>query len=370
MTSITKLPDGRYKARPIIEGKKHYIVKDTKGAVARDVAKLQEQAYRRRLGLPGAEERPEDVTLNQLCDRFLAQYGRSERSKRTIEERLLYGRRAFGDALIRELTPDGLAAWYASMTRADGTTPLGVAGRYAAWRTLRQVLRFAVRRRLLYENPTDDVEIASPRARPVRPFESWAEIHRVAEFATTYGPLIRFACATGLRPQEWMALEWQHIDPQRGELRVEQTIRSGKIAEETKTEESRRVVKLQREALDALAELPRPVRGGLIFPSPNGKPWNLSNFRRRIWKPALEAAGVEYRAVDQTRHTFATLALAAGAELAWVSRQLGHTKLQTTLKHYARWLPETEERNLAALDAFAAKNRTETGQSEEATSDA
>jgi integrase len=48
------------------------------------------------------------------------------------------------------------------------------------------------------------------------------------------------------------------------------------------------------------------------------------------------------------------IALAAGADLYWVSKQLGHANISTTLKHYARFLPAVDERNLKLLDEFAA----------------
>ena len=57
---------------------------------------------------------------------------------------------------------------------------------------------------------------------------------------------------------------------------------------------------------------------------------------------------------SQMRHTLATLALAAGADIYWVSKQLGHINIQTTLKHYARFLPAVDKRNLKGLDEFAA----------------
>jgi integrase len=178
----------------------------------------------------------------------------------------------------------------------------------------------------------------------------------VAAAAGRYGPQIRFACATGLRPQEWQAVEWNAIDFNRRELRVEQTIRSGTIARAAKTEGSLRVVRLTPPALEALADLERPISGGLIFPAPAGGHWsNLSNYRNRIWRPALEAAGVEYRALDNTRHTYATLAIAAGIPVEWVSHQLGHTNIQTTLRHYKRWLPSEDDVYLARFGAFAAQ---------------
>jgi hypothetical protein len=71
----------------------------------------------------------------------------------------------------------------------------------------------------------------------------------------------------------------------------------------------------------------------------------------------LSSAGChaeQHRPLCQCRHTVATFALAAGAALYWVSKELGHANVSTTLKHYARFLPAVDERNLKLLDEFAA----------------
>lgn len=72
-----------------------------------------------------------------------------------------------------------------------------------------------------------------------------------------------------------------------------------------------------------------------------------------MWKKAIDRSGLDYRPLYQMRHTFATLALAAGADLYWLSKQLGHESIRTTLKHYARFVPAVDERNLRLLDEFA-----------------
>lgn len=364
MTAITKRPDGKYVARPTIDGRMEFILRDTKTAVEREMAQRKEKARRRRLGLPDPDERPEDVTFDALCERFLAQYAYSPRSKQTLIERLAPARKSFGRSLIRDLTPESIGAWYANLTQG-ATTKDGYK------RAVKQVLGWAVTANLLRENPARGVKTPGPAKRRIKPFVSWAQVILVASKAgKVYGPLIRFACATGLRPQEWAALEWRHIDLARRELRVEQTVRSGKIEQATKTEGSERIVQLSQAALDALGELARPINGGLVFPAPGGGLINPSNFRKRVWKKALADAKVEYRALDQMRHSFATLALAAGGDIAWISAQLGHSKIQTTLTHYARWLPSANERNLALLDADYATTSALSLHSEEAASDA
>jgi integrase len=188
----------------------------------------------------------------------------------------------------------------------------------------------------------------------VRPFESWDEVRRVAEAAGEHGPLILFACATGLRPEEWIALRWGDIDREARTCRVCRTFTAGALSREAKTTAGLRSVALQATALASLDRLPIPIRASqLVFPAPEDGHVNLTNFRNRVWYPAVQEAGLERRPVYQTRHTYATLALAAGARIEWVSSQMGHRDLRTTLRFYARFLPEVDERNLHVLDAYS-----------------
>jgi integrase len=53
------------------------------------------------------------------------------------------------------------------------------------------------------------------------------------------------------------------------------------------------------------------------------------------------------------RHTFATLHLTAGANMLWVSRQLGHASIQTTVDTYGRGSnPEHPEYQEAMTDTL------------------
>ncbi len=109
-------------------------------------------------------------------------------------------------------------------------------------------------------------------------------------------------------------------------------------------------------ALDSLACLPQPLRRDqLIFPGRDGGLFDTNSWRRKTWRKALAAAGVDYREPYAMRDTFATLCLADGAPLEWISRQMGHTDIDTTRRHYARWLPETDYRIVDALNAARAQ---------------
>lgn len=149
--------------------------------------------------------------------------------------------------------------------------------------------------------------------------------------------LVRFATATGLRPQEWQALRWQDVDVSGRTVHVRQTIRDNLIAAAAKTDGSLRSVSLQAHGVEALDLLPRPlIRSALVFPSKEGCVVNLSNLRRRVWFPALDAAELPRRRISDMRHSFATLALAAGVPIEWIARQMGHRDTRVTLRHYAR----------------------------------
>jgi integrase len=75
-------------------------------------------------------------------------------------------------------------------------------------------------------------------ARPqsdVGPFESWEEVENVAGRAGLYGPIIVWACATGMRPEEWAALRWGDIDLRAKTRRVSQVIVEGTVKRTGKT---------------------------------------------------------------------------------------------------------------------------------------
>jgi len=164
-----------------------------------------------------------------------------------------------------------------------------------------------------------------PEGRPgIRP----AEIDAISvELSGIYRPLPAFAAATGLRPEEWQALERRDIDRTGGVLEVHRAVSGGQVVELGKTAASRRQVPLSRRGLDALKQLPPRLDTPLLFPSKRGGLLNLDNFRRREWAPAIEASGMRTPArIYDLRSTFASDALAAGVSVFELARKHGHVR--------------------------------------------
>ena len=124
-----------------------------------------------------------------------------------------------GDVRLADLSPEAICAW--RLTVPEGH-------RFEATQALRQVLNRAVAWKLIEENPAR-LGVPNPgrRCREQRPFESWEQIRKVAaQLAPTYGPMVVFAAATGLRPSELFALQHDDVDRQAGVVQIRRPTRT------------------------------------------------------------------------------------------------------------------------------------------------
>src|SRR5918996_2145439 len=94
--------------------------------------------------------------------------------------------------------------------------------------------------------PSSGVDNPPPQRKEQRPFESWAELDAVtASLSPRYAPMVIFAAATGLRPAEWLALEWRDIDLEARVVYVHRSFTKGRL-KCPKTEASRRACRCRR----------------------------------------------------------------------------------------------------------------------------
>jgi integrase len=277
-----------------------------------------------------------------------------------LRERLAYATRAYGAVPLAELER-------MSGDLADWRRTLPERSQYAIFSALRQTLGAAVRWHYMGENPAKAAgRNPQPPPRPVRPY-SIAELEAIAaELPAPYEPLPDFAAATGLRPEEWIALERRQVDRRAGVLNVTQTVSEGEVTPLAKTTRSRRQVPLSRRACAALDRLPARLDTPLLFPAPDGGLLDLHNFRRRLWTPAITSAGVPKPArIYDLRSTFASHALAANITVFELARVMGTSVLMIE-RHYGALLDGAGAGIAGRLDAHEATLEQATDDAEQA----
>jgi integrase len=297
---------------------------------------------RLRRGDPSAE-----LTFAQFTATYLERWGPtvSERTVRTLNEWLAPGLERFGSFTLSELegAASDIARWRATLPSDDR--------RYKATRALRQVLAAAIRWRYMTHNPAVDAGTnPQPRSDEVRPFARDEIDLLVQELAPHHAALVVFAAETGLRTNEWMALERRDIDRNNPAVAVVRRFAGGKATPYPKTRLRR--VPLTPRAQEALTWLPASLESPLLFPAPEGGHICLDNWRLRVWYPALEAAGLRKRGPYELRHTFASEALAAGVSIFQLSRLMG-ASVEVIETHYGHLVRESEDHLRVLLAARA-----------------
>jgi integrase len=254
-----------------------------------------------------------ELTVSEFVELYLERHGATVRPK-TIDAlrwRLGVAERAYGDVPLRHLErmAGEIASW---------RTTLPERSRFAITAALRQTLEAACRWRYMNVNPAKLAgRNPQPSPRAVRVFTT-DELEAISmELSPNYMSLPMFAAATGLRPEEWIALERRDVDRRSGVLHVRRAVSGGQVVELGKTTASRRQVPLARRALEALETIPPRLDTPYVFRAKGGQLVNLDNFRRREWGPAIEAAGIRKPArIYDLRSTFASNALEAGVPIS------------------------------------------------------
>ncbi|MBQ0760448.1 MAG: site-specific integrase [Zhongshania sp.] len=151
-----------------------------------------------------------------------------------------------------------------------------------------------------------------------------------------------------MRTGEIDGLMWKYVDFERREILIRETWVMGKM-EYTKNDGSQREIQMSQPVYDALlAQRNATGKYAYVFCNRLGTPLSHNNITRRVWYPLLRYLGLNKRRPYQTRHTAATLWLAAGESPEWIAQQMGHTTTEMLFKVYSRYVP-----NLTRADGSA-----------------
>lgn len=192
---------------------------------------------------------------------------------------------------------------------------------------------------------------------PIRPFnhrDYLKLINAIAIIRPHYLRFTKFLIISGCRIGEVMGLQIESVNVETNEVTIK-TTRSREdggtkpvLKDRTKTEvvrvlKSKQLTDLCAEEIGArtLVQGARTIQG-YVFRSVRGKPVDYNYFRKEVWKPALEMAGLEYRKIHTTRHTNLSTALEKGLSPNQVCDISGHKNPATLMKTYAHLINKAE----------------------------
>lgn len=342
-------------------------------------------AERKRRKREGERVAPEKVRLRQFAEAWLQSQTRLRPRTRDLYAAQLrnhvYPR--LGRLWLHDVREDDLKGLitgmenqgYSGYTIKGVLTPLG------------RVLSSAVRGRYLPSNPLSRLEQSERpdvERREMRCLNSDEIAKLLAHADETHLPLIATSVFTGLRQGEALGLTWADVDLDAGIVKVRKQLDRGGERVPPKTPKAVRdvemfpaLVKLLRDQKERAFAAGRARPTDYVFASRVGTPLHYRNVSKRGLEPAAEAAGLiptsaERKAAKDTakkagkkqptgtglrwhdlRHTFASILIAQGANVLYVSRMLGHSSATVTLDVYGHLFDRAEhgERMRAGLEA-------------------
>jgi integrase len=295
---------------------------------------------------------------------------------------------------VADLRTSDIRSWVQEMTGAG----LGAATIENALSVLRQILEMAVDDRRIPRNPC--VGVKAPRrqhrSRGYLTHEQVESLARAVEesfvveattdegltakllsdvaMAARSATVVRFLAYTGLRWGEMAALRVDAMDMLRRRVHIRQATAEvgGKVVWSSPKSHERRSVPFPAFLANELAAvMVGKGRDELVFTSSAGGVLRVSTWRPRVFAQAVLAAKAaanarraqefadtgsattpEFPAVSphDLRHTAASLAISAGANVKSVQTMLGHASAVLTLDTYADLFPDDLEMVSAALD--------------------
>lgn len=307
----------------------------------------------------------QDATVADIVQAWLKR-GKSRWSSNTYSQYVLHARNHvtphLGHYRARDVTTARIQYW------VDGLTDSGLKpGSVQVIATVvTGAFKEATRLGVIRTNPA--IGIAYPAIRRT-PKQTWTVEHIQTVFAALeddafWSAVYRFALSTGVRPGELIALRWADVDFEAGHATISRTLTRDEdrryiIGTDTKTHTTRTVAvppstlaalrSWRTEQVKLRLASPFWLDDDLVFAATYGH-----HLSRKAWSDFHDALCKRLKVpritLHGTRHSLATLMLAAREHPAVVQQILGHRSIKTTLDVYSHVDTQMQERAMAALD--------------------
>lgn len=349
--TLRKRADGRWEARVVIgyDEKGNPITKNVtameKGKCLEKLEQLKEKCGVQLTGKVKAE-----MAFGDWLDFWYQQYAKQTLRPTTQSgyENMIYNHiiTDIGKIPLNKLTQNDLQQFYTRLKNGGRKVRTELYGKGLSDRMVRgchamcrKALEKAVADGIIRINPAIGCKLPPKKAKEMQVLTR-EEMQRFMAQAKAdgYFELFLLELCTGMRRGEIVALQWDDLNMQTGELHIcrQATTVHGSIHIcAPKTKSSIRTVILPLDIVKILAEYKKRINSRWMFPSPvkEDAPYHPSAIRK-VLDRTLERAECKHVRFHDLRHTFATTALANGMDVKTLSAIIGHISSETTLNIY------------------------------------
>lgn len=157
---------------------------------------------------------------------------------------------------------------------------------------------------------------------------------------------------TGCRRGEAIALQCSDLNESDHTIYIHASQRNTTTGLQPTKTGTNRHVKLDDVLYEELLELKQEFKKGYLFGGENAMtPTNID----RYFAKGIEKSGVKKIRLHDLRHSHATILINSGVNIVAVSKRLGHTDINQTLKTYTHLLKDTDEKMMSLIGALHSK---------------
>ncbi len=265
----------------------------------------------------------------------------------------------FGEKVVSSIRREDILDFRSQLAKVPGRKGQTLSARRinAIVLGLRQILNEAADR-YNFTSPGQRIKPLKIKRQDIKPFT----LDEVNLILKTVRPdyrdyfIVRFF--TGMRTGEIHGLKWKYVDFKNRQILIRETLVGDEMEDEGKTDLSIREIFMSDVVFDALKRQLEVTskQSEFVFCNAEGKPLNLNNLTNRVWYPLLRYLGLELRRPYTSRHTAATLWLAAGENPEWIARQMGHSTTEMLFRVYSRYVPNLTRNDGSAFNRLLSGN--------------